>query len=392
MPIGLVAPAQQGSLQGPLWRAIAVFRFAALAYVGFLIVSNANAHYARPGWAWLALAVMVAWSTLTWWAYGQPRWRRWPFLIADLAVTAALEVSTLWVIGAAAVSTGVPTLAVAWLAAPVLTWSVAGGRRGGVIAAIVLGGVEILVRGATQPTVTGAMLMFLAAISTGYFARLAVETERRMLAVIEREAANRERERLARGIHDSVLQVLAMVARRGAALDGEAGDLARLAGEQEAALRALISSTVPHAGDLRLPAAPTQTDDAIDLRGLVGPLAGRSVTVATPAEPVLLPAPIAVEMARAVGAALDNVARHGGATAKAWVLVEEEDDQVTVTVRDDGVGIPPGRLAEAAAQGRFGVAQSIVGRLADLGGSASIHSEPDEGTEIELRVPRTLRG
>jgi 1-acyl-sn-glycerol-3-phosphate acyltransferase len=53
--------------------------------------------------------------------------------------------------------------------------------------------------------------------------------------------ATRERERLARDIHDSVLQVLALVKRRGAGLDGEAGELARLAGEQEAALRTLVT-------------------------------------------------------------------------------------------------------------------------------------------------------
>jgi signal transduction histidine kinase len=48
----------------------------------------------------------------------------------------------------------------------------------------------------------------------------------------------------------------------------------------------------------------------------------------------------------------------------------------------------PGRLAEAAADGRLGVAQSIQGRLRDLGGTAVITSAPGEGTEVELRVPR----
>ena len=49
-----------------------------------------------------------------------------------------------------------------------------------------------------------------------------------------------ERARLARAVHDGVLQVLALVQRRGAELGGEAAELGRLAGEQEAALRALI--------------------------------------------------------------------------------------------------------------------------------------------------------
>ena len=44
----------------------------------------------------------------------------------------------------------------------------------------------------------------------------------------------------ARDIHDSVLQVLAMVQRRGAEAGGAAAELGRLAGQQEAALRSLI--------------------------------------------------------------------------------------------------------------------------------------------------------
>ena len=52
----------------------------------------------------------------------------------------------------------------------------------------------------------------------------------------------RERERLARDIHDGVLQVLALVGRRGREAGGEAAELGRLAAEQELALRALIGA------------------------------------------------------------------------------------------------------------------------------------------------------
>ncbi len=70
------------------------------------------------------------------------------------------------------------------------------------------------------------------------------------------------------------------------------------------------------------------------------------------------------------------------------MLVEDEPGLVRVTIRDDGPGIPDGRLAEAAAAGRLGVSHSISGRLRDLGGSATISSVPGEGTEVELRLPR----
>jgi signal transduction histidine kinase len=61
---------------------------------------------------------------------------------------------------------------------------------------------------------------------------------------------------------------------------------------------------------------------------------------------------------------------------------------VLVTVRDDGPGLPTGRLADAEAEGRMGVALSIRGRLLDLGGSAELSSVRGQGTEVELRVPK----
>jgi len=100
---------------------------------------------------------------------------------------------------------------------------------------------------------------------------------------------------------------------------------------------------------------------------------------------------VARELAAAVGAAVSNVHRHGGERAHAWILVEDAPDAVTVSIRDDGPGIAPGRLDEAAKAGRLGVAQSIRGRIHDLGGDVSIVSEPGRGTEIELHVPRAPR-
>src|SRR6185369_16800678 len=185
------------------------------------------------------------------------------------------------------------------------------------------------------------------------------------------EAAHTERDRLARGIHDSVLQVLALVQRRGEELGGEAAELGRLAGEQEVALRALVG---PGAGRSAGPAGTA------DLCELIGALASARVTISAPATSVWLPAPVAYELFAAVTAATDNVRQHCPPQTRAWVLVEDEGDAVTVTVRDDGPGIAPVRLDQAAAQGRLGVAQSIRGRVTDLGGEAVITSRPGQGT------------
>jgi signal transduction histidine kinase len=369
-------PPTPGSFQVPLWRALAVFRFAALAYVLVVVLRNIR-DYDHPAAAVPVLLGMVGWTVFTSYAYARPRWRRWPLLAADLAVVVLVLLVSPWVIGRATMTTGVPTLAVAWVAGPVLAWAISGGRRRGAVAALILATIDLSVRERlNQSHLTPGILMLLAGLAVGHVARLAAIAEEQLAHAVELAAATRERERLARGIHDSVLQVLALVQRRGAHLDGEAGELARLAGEQEAALRALIATEAP--GD--------HEGAATDLRTVLGGYASPLVSIAAPATPVPLPARAARELGAAVGAALDNVARHGG--EQAWVLVEDEADAVTISVRDNGPGMPPGRLAEAAGQGRLGVTQSIQGRVAALGGSVQISSIPGQGTEIELRVPR----
>ncbi|MGK5443282.1 MacS family sensor histidine kinase [Micromonospora sp. URMC 105] len=366
-------------LEGPLWRSIAVFRFASLAYVCLLVLRDAD-RYAHPLAAGTVLLGMLAWSGVTAAGYARPANRRWPLLLADLGVVLVVLAVSPWVVGRAALATGVPTLAVVWLAGPVLAWAVSGGRRRGAVAALALGAADLASRGRIgTSSLTGVILLLLAGVIVGHVARLAVTAEERLHRAVQLEAATRERERLARGIHDSVLQVLALVQRRGAHLDGEAGELARLAGEQEAALRALIAGVDP------VPAAD-EAGGTLDLRALLGRYASAAVSVSAPATPVPLPTQVARELAAATGAALDNVRRH--ADGRAWVLVEDEGETVTVSVRDAGPGIPEGRLVEAAQQGRLGMSQSIRGRIAELGGEVRIVSAPGEGTEVELVVPR----
>jgi signal transduction histidine kinase len=359
--------------QAPLWRAIAVYRIAALIYATILVVRNFT-HYAQPMLAWPVLAIMAGWTVFTTYAYADPARRRPPLFVADLLLTAAALAASVPIVGRTALEDGTPTLAVAWHVAPVLAWAVAGGRRGGIAAAVVMGATDLIVRAHyDQAAYTGSVLMLLAAIAVGYLVRLAEVAQERLQRAVELEAATRERERLARDIHDSVLQVLALVQRR------ETGELARLAGETEAALRNLVARH----------AAETVDDRSdVDLMTLLGPYASASVTISGPADPVRLPGSRARELAAAVGAALDNVGRHCPSGTKAFLLIEDEPDAVVVTVRDDGPGIAAGRLDEAAGQGRLGVVQSIRGRVADLGGRATIVSAPGEGTEVEMRVSR----
>jgi signal transduction histidine kinase len=211
---------------------------------------------------------------------------------------------------------------------------------------------------------------------------MAAQTARRAHADLEHaarlSARTEERERLSRQVHDGAIQVLALVSRRGREIGGPTAELAELAGEQERALRRLVSSAdaEPPAGGLT------------DIGALLRRRASDRVSVSVPAEPVLLDAPIAEEFCAAAGNALDNVAAHAGPDARAYVLLEDLGDSVTVSIRDDGVGIADGRLDEAVGEGRLGIAKSIVARMNWLGGSAKLNTGPGCGTEWELTLPR----
>ncbi len=340
-------------------------------------------YYRYWGWAWVVLAAMIAWTAISSLAYRQPARRTWLLLGADLAVTALAVLSTAILQTPQATRIGVMPVTATWLAGPALAWAVARGARAGTVAAIVIGCCVVSLRWPISGTYSstaldGPVILLLAAALVGYVSTLSKRAEQALQRATEIEAASRERERLARTIHDSVLQVLAMVQRRGAEAGGEAAEIGRLAGEQEAALRTLIT------GDELASAGSGE----LDLSAHLSREASALVSVITPADPVILTEEAVKEMTAAVRAAIDNVQRHCGATARAWVLVDDEGTAVTVTIRDDGPGIAAGRLAEAAAEGRLGVSQSIHGRIKDLGGSADISSTPGAGTEVRLRVPR----
>jgi signal transduction histidine kinase len=234
----------------------------------------------------------------------------------------------------------------------------------------------------TQTNIGNIFLLMIGGPLLGYASQLLKEMSAARDRAERQAAAAAERARLARAVHDGVLQVLSLVQRRGRELGGEAAELGRLAGEQEVALRALVQHQDPPDPDT------ATTDASVDLAQDLAMLGSRTVTVSVPGSPVTLSAVRAHEVASVVRACLDNVARHVGPDAPAWVLLEDLGDSLVVTVRDEGPGIPDGRLDEAAREGRLGVRESICGRVADLGGTADLVTSPGQGTEWEITLPR----
>lgn len=362
-----------------MWRALAAFRVVALGFAAVLILRDHD-QYAHPAAGFLVLGLMACWTLATVAAYARPADRTAWLIGTDVVVTAVLVISTRWVDSAARINAGSTTLPAFWAAACVLASALAGGPWWGMAAALTIVGADLTEHPQLQAqNPENTALLLVAAAVVGYLMRLGVRAEEAASRAARREAAAAERERLARSIHDSVLQVLALVTSRGRALGGEAAELGDLAAEQEVALRALVSGA---------DAANGHAGGFLDVRAVTERLADARTTVSCPATAVLLPEPVTMALGAAAAAAVDNVRRHAGPDARCWVLLEEDTADVLLTVRDDGCGIAAGRLAEAAAAGRLGVAQSIVGRLESIGGTASVASMPGTGTEVELRVRR----
>ncbi|WP_323792169.1 MacS family sensor histidine kinase [Nocardioides sp.] len=365
------------AIEDQLFRAIAVLRVVVLLYavVGNLVRGVDD--FDHPTAGYVMLVVMVVWSGFATWAYADAVRRGPALLAADLVVALALLGATP-LVKAADFDASVPGF---WVMAALLAWAVRWRWVGGLVAGVVLGGVDIAVRQAPDATDYGNLFLLLiggpiVGYMCGSLQHMATERD----AAERAAAAAAERARLARVVHDGVLQVLALVQRRGGELGGEGAKLGRLAGEQESALRSLIRAQ----DNVRSDAA----DGVIDVADQLGRLELRpGVDVAVPGGAVELPAPVALELLAVVTACLDNVTRHVGDAAPAWVLLEALGDRVEVSVRDEGPGIPEGRLEAAAIEGRLGVSQSIRGRMADLGGEARL-TTGSFGTEWELVVPR----
>ncbi|WP_165988114.1 MacS family sensor histidine kinase [Streptomyces sp. YIM 98790] len=384
------------SLERPLWQALTGYRLLTMGYAWVVFGLNYGEYEAhgRPAAGIGYLSLLSLWTLATLPRVASGRRCTAPFLVADMAL--ALGGILFSRVADPAQEVG-PTLPSIWTAGAVLAVAVKAGWRWSGVAAVLVGLAAIAEYGGPgRSTLHNAALVCVASIAIGYVVEVARASERALAEAMRIEAATRERERLARDIHDGVLQVLALVQRRGSGTGGEDAELGRLAGEQERALRSLITGGAPAVPAPRGPAAQPEEPGAgppeLDLCALLGARAGERVIFSGPAGPLPLPAAAARELDAAVGAALDNVRAHtrdaAGVPARAWILLEDEPEAVLITVRDDGPGIPEGRLAAAAAQGRMGVSLSIRGRLRELGGTADWISVPGQGTEVELSVPR----
>lgn len=190
----------------------------------------------------------------------------------------------------------------------------------------------------------------------------------------ERSAREREAQRaeIAAHLHDSVLQTLALIQQKA----GAQSEAARLARAQEQDLRAWLfeGSSPDHvdlAGELRTIAAQLERDHAVRFEIV-------TIGESTPAPEGLL---------AAGREAMINAARHAGGDVSVYLEVGTE--QLELIVGDRGPGID---LATIPGD-RFGVRESILGRMSRIGGTAQIRAgRGGAGTDVVLRLPRNGDG
>jgi signal transduction histidine kinase len=97
-----------------------------------------------------------------------------------------------------------------------------------------------------------------------------------------------------------------------------------------------------------------------------------------------LDASTGVQVIRIIQEALTNARRHAGAS-HAWVRIQRLDDQIQVSVEDDGRGFEPAATLPED-RPHFGL-QVMRERAEKVGGRLTVDSRPGQGARVELRMP-----
>ena len=222
--------------------------------------------------------------------------------------------------------------------------------------------------------------------AVGAVARMGLENERlaaQVRAQLEEvrasrerivEAADAERRRVERDLHDGAQQRLVALAMRLDLARQTTGASAALLDEATTELRAAVAEV----RDLARGLHPTILTES-GLGPAIEALAERtSVPVSVQAPARRFPPNIEAAAYFVVAEALTNVARYAGASS-VRVEIQAHGDTLTVAVRDDGMG--------GADPDRGSGLRGLTDRVAALGGRLAIDSPPEGGTTVRADLP-----
>jgi len=205
----------------------------------------------------------------------------------------------------------------------------------------------------------------------------------------ERDRARKEeRERMARDLHDDLLQTLAAVKGHLGMLDagGEGDERSRkyLERSKEDLTRAIESAR-------RLVRGHGPADlEQLGLGGALSALCddtadryGMAVEFMFAADRDRCPADVAEAVYRVAQEALNNAGRHSGAARVSLSVEDTPDGAISLRVSDDGRGMPVDGPGDGDGFGIHGMRQ----RLAVLGGALDVGQGSAGGTVVAARVP-----
>ncbi len=187
---------------------------------------------------------------------------------------------------------------------------------------------------------------------------------------VQRALKEREEERadMAAHLHDGVLQTLALIQLN----CKDAGTVFTLARSQERELREWLYQE-------RTPSGRSVSAGIKDIAARIEDQFGRPINVVTVGD--ARPSSQTDALLNASEQAMLNAVQHGGEPIS--VYCESSDTQVEVFVRDHGAGFDQSTIPAD----RFGIRQSIIGRIERRGGSVEIVSRPEWGTEVRMHMP-----
>jgi signal transduction histidine kinase len=202
----------------------------------------------------------------------------------------------------------------------------------------------------------------------------------------------KERERIARELHDTLLQGVQGLILRFQAVADKIPFEEKPRKQLEAALAAADDVVVDarnRVRDLR------GTEATGDLCTIIQQLVAATpfdppipVRIVVEGKPRLLHPLVAAEITRIVREALFNMAHHARASS-AEIAIGFEARYLAIRIRDDGVGIPEDVLVRGYKDGHFGMI-GMRERAEKIGGDITISSSPEGGSEVTLTLPAEL--
>ena len=158
--------------------------------------------------------------------------------------------------------------------------------------------------------------------------------------------------------------------------------------ERKARIQTLLRSLVTTTRRMQTELRPTMLD-LFGIKAAIHELtddfrqrSGIACEVSLPDEDIAISHKLGITLYRMLQEMLNNVVRHAQAS-QVDVILDVDEDRVALTVRDDGIGMPPEPVESTATFGLRGIRE----RAAFLGGAVTVSAGRNGGTVVSVELP-----